>query len=280
MDESRNGPDCAYLVYLSNKEPVLIPAVINDCLDWQRLFDTPHEVMQRFNQDSWLFTQQVMQAAIDRNAGRYVVGLPNLYGPYDTLAALREPLALCLDLLDCPALVQQAAHSVLAGLTAVRDVFWRQIRTAGFGSAGWIPAYSEEAVGLLSCDFWGLLAPATVEALILPLLQQEMQPFNHCLFHLDGPSALSHLDLLLALPGLDAIQWDYGPGQGPAARWLKTYRRIQAAGKSLQVLAQDAADALTVLETLGGKGVWLTIEQPFVSRGEVDSFMKEVERKS
>ena len=276
IEEYQNDQHISQFHKSSGEKLVVFPPVVDDCLTWQRLIDTRSEVRQRFNRGRWDFAQQVIRAAIDQSAGRYIVGLPNLYGPYDTLAALREPLALCLDLIDCPDMVQQAAWFVLAELTTVRDIFWRQIRAAGFGSAGWIPAYSEEAVGLLSCDFWGLLAPSTVETLIMPIIEQEMEPFNYSLFHLDGPLALNHLDLLLNLPKLDAIQWDFGPGQGPAVQWLELYRRILAADKSVQVLAEDVADALTVLQALGPKGIWLTIKQPFISRTEAEYFLNEI----
>jgi len=89
---------------------------------------------------------------------------------------------------------------------------------------------------------------------------------------------LPHLDLTLALPGLNALQWVYGTGRGPAARWLDVYRRARAAGKSLQVIATDATDALTVLQALGPAGLWLTIDEWFESAGEAEAFLREVER--
>jgi len=89
---------------------------------------------------------------------------------------------------------------------------------------------------------------------------------------------LPHLDLTLALPGLNALQWVYGTGRGPAARWLDVYRRARAAGKSLQVIATNATDALTVLQALGPAGLWFTIDEWFESAGEAESFLREVER--
>ena len=77
---------------------------------------------------------------------------------------------------------------------------------------------------------------------ILPSLRREIGHMKYSLFHLDGPGALKHLDALLELDELDAVQWVYGAGAGPAARWLDVYRRIQDAGKGLQIVGYGGLD--------------------------------------
>ena len=123
-----------------------------------------------------------------------------------------------------------------------------------------------------------MVSPAIARDLIYPTLVTEMAGLERSIFHLDGPQALPHLDLTLSLPGLNALQWVYGDGHGPAARWLDVYRRARAAGKSLEVTAANAADALTVLRELGPAGVWLIIETPFATAAEAESFLREVAR--
>jgi hypothetical protein len=127
-----------------------------------------------------------------------------------------------------------------------------------------------------SCDFWCMVSPGVAREMIYPTLVTEMRPLERSIFHLDGPQALKHLDLMMSLPGLNAVQWVYGDGHGNAARWLEVYRRIRAAGKSLQLLAQDAADALAVLREIGPRGVWVTVGQPFESVPEATAFLKEI----
>lgn len=107
-----------------------------------------------------------------------------------------------------------------------------------------------------------------------------MAPLERSIFHLDGPQALHHLDLMLSLPGLNAVQWVFGSGHGPAAKWIDVYRRCLAAGKALQILADDPADALTVLRALGPDGLWLTICTPFANTDEATDFLDTVHRLS
>ena len=116
--------------------------------------------------------------------------------------------------------------------------------------------------------------------MILPDILVEMAPLKRSIFHLDGPQALRHLDLLLELPQLDAVQWVFGSGHGPASKWIDVYRRIAAAGKSVQILAESAADALAVLDELGPKGLWLYISESFATRREALAFLAAVEQRS
>jgi hypothetical protein len=116
--------------------------------------------------------------------------------------------------------------------------------------------------------------------MMVPCIIEEMAVSRRNIFHLDGPQALRHLDLVLELPGLNAVQWVYGGGQGPAGKWIDVYRKILDAGKSVEVLAADAADALSVLRAVGPRGVWLSVAQAFETASDVDAFLQDVERAS
>jgi copper homeostasis protein CutC len=58
------------------------------------------------------------------------------------------------------------------------------------------------------------------------------------MYHLDGAGALSHLDTLLQIPRLRAIQWVPGAGHERVSQWYDVIRRVLAAGKSVEVFAR------------------------------------------
>jgi hypothetical protein len=59
---------------------------------------------------------------------------------------------------------------------------------------------------------------------------------DHNVFHLDGKGMLRHLDVLLELPEIQAIQWVQGVGSDqPILQWLEVIKKIQAAGKGVVV---------------------------------------------
>jgi hypothetical protein len=226
----------------------------------------------------WRTMEEQTRYALEICDQRFLVGLTDLHGSFDILAALRDPQELCTDLIDCPELVARAAMHVAPGYVEAFRRNYALMAAAGQGSTTWCPLYHPGPCYVPSCDFWCMVSPEVAERYILPTLLVEMEPLERSLFHLDGPDALRHLDLALDLPGLNALQWVFGTGHGPAARWLDVYRRALAKGKAVQVLAESPKDALAVLEALGPRGLWLTVTDGIGSTREAAEFVHAVER--
>lgn len=249
--------------------------IIHDPEQWQAIAERRPD----FDNVYWHAIERMTDAALDAFAGEALVGIADLHGNYDILAALRDPQMLCLDLVDEPAGVRAAAgaagRAYVAGLRRLHE----RISAAGQAvSTTWVPYCHRGLAYVPSCDFWCMVGPAMAERIILPSIVAEIEPMQRSIFHLDGPRALPHLDLLLGLPQLDAVQWVFGAGNGPASSWIDVYRRIRAAGKSVQVLAQTPADALSVLEALGPPGVWLCVAEPFDTVAEAEAFIEQAAR--
>lgn len=275
--------------YVGDAFPALLPAAerglpgalypaarVEEPSDWQRLLDTSPD----WESPAWQALERITDLAIERSQGRFVVGLPSLTGATDLLATLRGHEPLCIDLLDHPALLRRVGERVAGDLAAGVERLSAKLERAGFGSTSWLPFYHEGPAQVLACDFWCLVSSQVARDTIVPGILRELAPLERSLFHLDGTDALRHLDLLLEMPGLRAVQWAYGPAHGPARRWIEIYRRVLASGRAVQVMARDARDALDVLEALGGRGVWLDVEEVFASVDEATRFLREVEQRS
>lgn len=243
--------------------------------DWDRILQTPCD----FENPSWQLVERMTDYAIARCDRRCIVGLTDLTGNYDILAALRGAEDLCLDILNCPDLLRQVGRHVTRGLTEAVSRSYAKLAAAGFGSTTWCPLYHRGPAYVPSCDFWCMVSPTTARDLIVPDIRVEMRALDRSIFHLDGVNALQHLDAILEIEELNAVEWVYGQGHGPASRWLDVYRRIRAAGKSIEVLAEDGADALTVLRALGPEGLWLHVHgSEFDSAAQAQDFICAVER--
>lgn len=227
----------------------------------------------------WQAVEDMTRLALDKCHGRCLVGIADLHGNMDILAALREPQALCMDLLDDPGLVVAALDRAVEAFVIGFERLWGLVNGAGQPSCTWIPMLHDGPAYVVSSDFWCMISDELARDLVLPAIVREMRPLERCVFHLDGPLALRHLDLLLQLPRLDAVQWVFGAGQGPASRWIEVYRRCVAADKSVQVLAQTPDDALAVLDAVGPRGLWLCIDEPLASVDEAQAFLGEVVRR-
>lgn len=227
--------------------------IIESVEQWQRVIETE----PNFDNPYWQMVDRATDLAIDRFGDAALVGLADLHGNMDILAGLREPMDLCMDLADDPQLVRRALMHATRALT---EGFARQhetLRAAGIGSTCWTPFYHEGPAYIPSSDFWCMVSGEQARDLILPAIAAEMAALERSIFHLDGPQALRHLDLLLEMPDLNAVQWVYGAGNGPASRWVDVYRRCLAAGKSVQIMTESVDDALACVEAVGVRGVWL-----------------------
>ena len=244
--------------------------------DWERFIGTP----PNFDNLYWKTIDAMITLATERFAGRYYVAMPDLHGSFDMLSGLRGPEDLCLDIVDAHDLVYQASlHASRAYVEGYRRLYQR-LTALGQPSTTWCSYLHNGPAYIPSCDFWCLVSKDIGQELIRPSIEMEMAPLERTIFHLDGPQALQHLDTMLALPNLNAVQWVYGAGQGNAMKWLDVYRRCRKAGKALQIIAEDGNDALNVLRELGPDGLWLLVGTPFRNADRATEFLDEVHRLS
>ena len=97
-----------------------------------------------------------------------------------------------------------------------------------------IPSYGK--MHIPSCDFAAMISTRHFEEFCLPVLVNEVKPMTHNVFHVDGRGVAKHLDRILAVPEINAIQWVQGMGADtPIMQWLPLIDRIRAAGKSVVV---------------------------------------------
>ena len=72
--------------------------------------------------------------------------------------------------------------------------------------------------------------------------QNHFQLLLH-IYHLDGPDAIMHVDALMEVEELTALQWTPGAGNpdGGSERWYPMYDRVKAAGKSLWIMLEEGS---------------------------------------
>jgi hypothetical protein len=209
-----------------------------------------------FTHPLWTAIRRATDLSLERSRGRWLTQMTHTAPDADVLVALRGPAQLCLDLVDDPDGVRLAMEHV-AGFfpAAYRDI---HDRIAGRG----MPTTFEGEVTLgraarLGSDFLSLISPAMAAAAFYPALRRQIDWLERCHFHVDSAGWLPHLDMLLEHPKLCGIQWVYGANRGPAGRWIEVYRRIQAAGKAIELLPVSVQDALDVMRHLKPEGVWI-----------------------
>jgi hypothetical protein len=122
-----------------------------------------------------------------------------------------------------------------------------------------------------------MFSPEMFGEFAVPGLTEQCEWLDHSLYHLDGTQALCHLDQLLGIDGLDAVEWTPQAGieTGGSPRWYDLYRRILTAGKSVQAVNVEPGEILPLLDAIGGRGVYLITQ--FGSEREAEEMADKVE---
>lgn len=179
-------------------------------------------------------------AAAQASQGSYFV-MP-MWGNHagDNLALARGTEALLMDLVLNPDWVKWAIKRVSDIQIEVFEELWRLVAPEIVGIEGavnyncnWSPGRTHG----FDCDMSCMISPKDFTEIFLPPLIETMRTVDHVKYHLDGPGAIKHLDALLEVPEINAIDWVFGAGAEGALSWLPLYRRIQAKGKSITVSA-------------------------------------------
>jgi len=226
----------------------------------------------------WRAYKRIMLAVYEASGGDYLVGMPAFGSNLDVLAELRGTQHLLYDLVDRPGWVQQKLEEVNRAFFTAFDDYYRHIRLSDGSSAyAYFHLWGDGKVSQVQCDFAAMISPEMFAAFVVPALQRQCAWLDHSLFHLDGPACIGHLDSLLAVPELDAVQWTPGAGEPGAgdAKWHGLYERILAAGKCAQILGTSVEEAKRILDTFGGRGVYLSVRVE--SEAEADEMIARVE---
>ena len=105
-----------------------------------------------------------------------------------------------------------------------------------------------------------MISPAMFREFVVPALTEQCEWLDYSMYHLDGTTALQHLDAILEIEPLDAIEWTPQSGLegGGSPRWYDLYRRIKTAGKSVQAVGVTPAEVAPLIDAIGPEGLYIT----------------------
>jgi len=204
--------------------------------------------------------ESVVRTTVEQSRGNYLVGMPAIVPNLDVLAELRGTGELMTDLMDRPQWVHEKLREIETAYRQAFDRMYNLIKLDDDSMAfGYFMLWGPGRTGLLQCDTAAMISPDMFKEFVVPYLEQSCEFLDYSMFHLDGHQCLGHLDHLLAIDGLDAIEWTPDPQvpTGGSPRWYEMYRKIIAAGKSVWVAAIEINEIAPLLAAVGDKGLYL-----------------------
>jgi hypothetical protein len=221
----------------------------------------------------------LIETALRRADGRYLVGIPDLIENMDTLAALRGSELLLYDLVERPGWVHERLAEINKAFFEVFDIIYNLVKDGDGGNAFsafriWGPGKTAK----LQCDFSAMISPRMFRQFVVPPLAAQCRWLDYSLYHLDGTTAVQHLDALLEIEALDAIEWtpQAGKPHGGSPEWYDLYRRIKAGGKGVQAIDVHPEDVLPLLDAIGPQGTFILVSG-VLSEKETEEMIRAVE---
>ena len=180
--------------------------------------------------------ENLTRVALEKCAGKFMVGYTDLHGSLDCVADWRDPQRLCLDLVDNPPKVHEMLALANENFLRVFDHYDATLKAHGQLSVTWMGIPSRGKMHIPSCDFTAMTSTEAFCEFYATSLLREVRHTTHNIFHLDGKGMFRHLDFILNVPEIHAVQWVQGVGDDmPIQQWLPVIRRIQATGKGVVV---------------------------------------------
>jgi len=147
----------------------------------------------------------------------------------------------------------------------IYDHFDAMLKAGKQLSVSWMGIPSFGRMHIPSCDFSALISPTMFEEFCLPVLRREVQTMTHNIFHVDGRGVARHIDMILDVPEVHAIQWVQGVGDDypimqwvpPIMQWVPFIKRVQT--RAPIIVDLDKRDLDDFMDAVEPEGIFLWV---------------------
>jgi corrinoid protein of di/trimethylamine methyltransferase len=229
------------------------------------------------NHPNYLLHKNLLKACKKKAQGHYYVGMPDLMEGLDVLAAIKGTDKVLLDTVMQPEVLEHQMQQINDIYFQVFDELYDIIREGDEMAFCYFSSWAPGKMSKLQSDISTMISVDDYRRFVQPFIREQCQKIDYTLYHLDGVGAMHHLDALLEIEELNAIQWTPGVGepQGGSPKWYDLYNRILAGGKSIMACWVTLDELKPLLDHIGGEGVH--IEMDFHNEREVEQAMRIVE---
>lgn len=202
--------------------------------------------------------------------GKAAVTLPDIIENVDVLAALRGTDNVLFDVYDNPEHITERVNQIDSAWFKCYDALYEILKSPDggvfeFAFMVWGPGKTCK----IQCDISCMMSPDSFKEFVVPSLTKQCQFLDYSLYHLDGTTALHHVDALLAIDELMAIEWtpQSGVPQGGSPEWYDLYRRILDAGKCVQAVGVLPEEVQPLIDACGRNGMYIRCQAESETQG-------------
>lgn len=177
------------------------------------------------NHPNYLLHKELLKACKQKARGHYYVGMPDLMEGLDVLAAIKGTDKVLLDTVMQPEVLEHQMRQINDIYFKVFDALYDIIREGDEMAFCYFSSWAPGKMSKLQSDISTMISVDDYRRFVQPFIREQCQKIDYTLYHLDGVGAMHHLDALLEIKELNAIQWTPGVGepQGGSPKWYDLY---------------------------------------------------------
>lgn len=202
--------------------------------------------------------KDIYRAGLKRWNGSVIMSFPDLGGVMDVVASMVGTENLLYALVDEPEEVERLVKQTQQAWYDAYNDFAEVLKPQG-AYTDWNGLLSRDPAYVIQCDFCYMMGPEMFRRFVLPTLQEDTRRLTNTIYHLDGIGELPHLDQILSIPELNAVQWVYGAGQPGPSAWLDVYQKILDAGKQIMIIDNALDNGYEALRPYFGKSPYICV---------------------
>ena len=209
------------------------------------------------NREAFERQKEALRQMIKLSKNEYAVSVTDNCGIADALAAMRGSDNFLMDMITDEDFVLEGIQKLLPIYKETEEQLFDLVKENNEGSIlAWMHLWAPKRLAQLQCDLSVMISPEMYGKFIMPELEELCSFLDYPIYHFDGQEQIRHLDHLLSLEKLKAIQWTPVTGQPKTSTFLPHLQRIQKAGKNL-VLHPGSDELELLLDNLSCRGLHL-----------------------
>lgn len=244
------------------------------CIPFLNDWDNP-DIRFRRNSYWWQLTISFFKELKRQCNGKLLINPPTIVANLDSLAAIRGTDNLLMDLVLCPDNVRQALHAICVAHDEVLEEYSKELCFDMTGSISIEGTYCNGKHSRPQCDISCMISPEMFCEFVKPCLQHEAKSQDAFVYHLDGSSAIKHLETLCSIDKLDMISWVPSAGNDQNKDWYWLHKKIDELGKGQIIHNMSFAQIKQTWRDFKSKKLFFTAEAS--SKSEAEDFIADLE---
>jgi len=249
------------------EDTVWVEPVVENWEDFPLRFD---------KRNHWVeMSRRLMEKKIEECDGSFLVSMPAFGDALTCMSLMRGTEKLLFDIMEKPSAIKEKVTDFAEAWKEAHSFFHAIYREKLPGDSSWL-IWAPGKLCVCECDFSTMISPSTFEGLVVPELEILKNYAEYFIWHLDGFEEVRHLDVLLGLPYLNAVQIAPPPaGKPPCASdtWIPVIRKITDTGRGAYVYANNEEEVKTLVKNLPCEQLFIDGGFPGKTVEEAGSFI-------